>query len=136
MSFLPKTTIENISENTEPLEYIDYLLDKKTMKFTVIGNEKESIKNWIEWAIKINRYKYEIFPYNYGNELYDEIKGKNLSEEETRDLVEYCIIDCLKVLQWIDTVEVRDIRIDGKKISCRVIVKTIFGEEIEDEYNI
>lgn len=136
MSFLPNEVIENINNIESEKEYIDFLLDKNTMKFTTIGNQTESLKNWIEWAIKINRYKYEIFPYNYGNELYDELLGKTMDDEEKRDLVEYCIIDAISPLQWIDNVEVRDIKFDGTKVSCRIIVKTLFGEEIEDEYNI
>lgn len=136
MSFLPSSEIEYKEAESSNQEYVDYLLDKNTMKFTAIGNQEESLRNWIEWAIKISRYKYEIFPFNYGNELYDELKGQSKSEEEIKDLVEYCIIDCLKVLQWIDEVEVRDIVVDGKKVSCRVIVKTIYGEEINNEYNI
>ena len=136
MSFLPNSEIENITTTEDNQEYIDYLLDKNTMKFTAIGNQTESLKNWIEWAIKISRYKYEIFPFNYGNELYDELKGQTKTGEEIKDLVEYCIIDCLKVLQWIDEIEVRNIEIKGKKVSCKVIVKTIYGEEIENGYNI
>ena len=136
MSFLPNEVIENINNIESEKEYIDFLLDKNTMKFTTIGNQTESLKNWIEWAIKINRYKYEIFPYNYGNELYDELLGKTMDDEEKRDLVEYCIIDAISPLQWIDNVEVRDIKFDGTKVSCRIIVKTLFEEEIEDEYNI
>ena len=136
MSFLPNTAIKDIETIESDKEYIDFLLDKNTMRFTTIGNQKESLKNWIEWAIRINRYKYEIFPYNYGNELYDELLGKNMDEEEKRDLVEFCIIDAIKPLQWIDDVEVSNIEFNGTKVSCRVIVKTLFGEEIEDEYNI
>ena len=135
MSFLPSTVVENIDENGQQ-EYIDFLLDKNTMKFTIIGTEEESIKNWVEWAIKISRYKYPIFPYNYGNELYDELIGKTLSDEELKDLVEYCIIDCLQVFQWIDKVDIVDVKRDGKKVYCKIVIKTIYGMEIEDEFNI
>ena len=133
MSFLPNVEIESI-ENTEMEEYLDFVLDKDTMKFTSIGNQNESIKSWVEWAIKNERYKYAIFPYNYGNEIYDELIGSRKSEEEMKDLVEYCIIDALKVFQYIDDVEVYDIKIEDSKISCKVLVKTIYGEEIKDEY--
>ena len=136
MSFLPNSAIENIETEIKAKEYIDFLLDKNTMKFTTIGTQEESLKNWIEWAIKIDRYKYPIFPYNYGCEINNELRGKVKDNEETIDLIEFYIIDSLKVLQWIDEVEVRDIKIDGIKISCKIIVKTIYGENIEDEYNI
>ncbi|MBR1844276.1 MAG: DUF2634 domain-containing protein [Lachnospiraceae bacterium] len=135
MSFLPNIIVENIEANGQQ-EYIDFILDKDTKKFTVIGNERESIISWVEWAIRINRYKYPIFPYNYGCELSDEIKGKVLNDEELKDIVEYCIVDCLKVFQWIDEVEVRNIKKENTKVSCRIIIKTIYGEEIDNEYNI
>lgn len=136
MSFLPSGILEQTQENKieNVAEYNDFILDPNTMKFTAIGNQKESLKEWIRCALTIPRYTYSVCPYNYGHE-FNELTDSSLSEEEKKDLCELYIIEALKVNEYIDDVVVENVVIKDDKISADVKVKDIFGEEIEYEYN-
>lgn len=136
MSFLPSEIVEKIQEVKESniSEYRDFILDKNTNKLIAIGNQKESLREWIESALLIPRYQYSVCPYNYGHEL-GELMDASLAKEEKKDLIELYITDALKINEYIDEVIVRNIEINGEKIKADVLVKDIFGEEIDYEYN-
>ena len=136
MSFLPSEIVEKIQEVKESniSEYRDFILDKNTNKLIAIGNQKESLREWIESALLIPRYQYSVCPYNYGHEL-GELMDASLTKEEKKDLIELYITDALKINEYIDEVIVRNIEINGEKIKADVLVKDIFGEEIDYEYN-
>ena len=136
MSFLPSEIVEKIQEVKESniSEYRDFILDKNTNKLIAIGNQKESLREWIESALLIPRYQYSVCPYNYVHEL-GELMDASLAKEEKKDLIELYITDALKINEYIDEVIVRNIEINGEKIKADVLVKDIFGEEIDYEYN-
>ena len=98
MSFLPSEIVEKIQEVKESniSEYRDFILDKNTNKLIAIGNQKESLREWIESALLIPRYQYSVCPYNYGHEL-GELMDASLAKEEKKDLIELYITDALKI---------------------------------------
>ena len=137
MSFLPSEILENIqsAKQTEDVaEYHDFILDENTMKLTAIGNQKESLKEWIKNALRITRYEYSICPYDYGQD-FNELNDSSYTVEEKKDLFELYIIETLKVNEYIADVVVENIEINGDSASADIKVKDIFGDEIEYEYN-
>lgn len=137
MSFLPVEIVENINEYKQENinEYYDFIYDENTHRLTTIGNQRESLREWIRCALLIPRYVYGICPFDYGQE-FSELVDAGLSEEEKKDLFEYFIIDALKVNEFIDDVVVENIIINNDKISANINIKSIFGDEIDYEYNI
>lgn len=136
MSFLPSEITEKlqVAKNENIAEYNDFILDKNTMKLTAIGNQKESLKEWIRCALLIPRYAYSVCPYNYGQE-FSELIDSSYTEEEKKDLLELFIIEALKVNEYISDVVVDNIIIQNNKMSANIKVKDIFGDEIDYEYN-
>ncbi len=137
MSFLPGEIELSEYENNEIKEYKDYILDPNTMKFKGIGNtEVESLREWVREALSIERYKYSIFPYEYGNEIETLIGTETLDEEDLKYYVETYITEALMVNQYIANVTVSNIKLYNNHISCIIIIDTVYGEKINYEHFI
>ena len=138
---IPNEVLNNLTEYSETTinEYLDYIYDENTHKMTIIGTEAKSIQQWCKWAIITERYKYSIYDWSYGSEIVDELYGQSNTDENIKDMIELDIIECLKANQFIDEVEVKEITLSRHptiNIYMKVYIKTIFGEEITDEYNL
>lgn len=95
---------------------------------------KEAVKTWCYKALQVNRYKLEMYSWNYGVE-FENLIGKHFSHQLVRsELIRY-IQEALQVNQYISGVS--DIIINFKngylEVSCTI--NTIYGD-VEVSVNV
>ena len=87
----------------------------------------EAIKVWIWLALRTPRYRYVIYPWDYGNEV-DDLIGTNHTMEYIETEVPRMIEECLLVNEHIKGVSDFDITYDSDKLTCKFKVMTDYGE--------
>jgi hypothetical protein len=106
----------------------EYNYDLNTGK---IGNgfvdDKETLKIWIHFALKTERYKHLIYSWYYGNEV-NNIIGKKTTRGLFNSEVKRYIEECLLVNDYITGIQDLKIEKDGSKLTIDFTVLTILGE--------
>lgn len=87
----------------------------------------EALKVWVWVALHTNRYRFEIYSWDFGHELEDMI-GKTYSEEyitsETESLVEECLLVNEKIIGISDF----ECSIEKDKLVISFTILSVYGE--------
>ncbi len=87
----------------------------------------EAVKVWIWKALHTDRYRYEAYTWEYGNEL-ETLIGSDFSDELKQSEAIRYVKEALEICPYIERVE--QVKVDFKDstftISCKV--QTIYGE--------
>lgn len=127
MSFPFETDNETISEKAVnvPREYeIDFDTGELTGK---IVDGLEAIKIWIYNSLRTTRYRFDIFSWDYGNEIEDLI-GNSYTQEYIEIEVKRMIEECLSINEYITGIDNFSVSFDTDKLSVFLTVNTLFGE--------
>jgi len=111
----------------------EYGIDFKTGKLTgKIVDGAEAVKVWAWLALKAVRYRFEIYTWNYGNEL-ESLIGAAYSQEYIESEVTRMIEDAFSIN--IDILSIEGLVCDFKedKLIIQATILTIFGRE---EFNV
>lgn len=137
MSLLPSFILDEIEvykspEIKVPREYeIDYETGQMTGK---IVEGLEAIKVWIWLVLKIPRYRYLLFSWDYGNE-YEALIGKSYSEEYLQAEAKRMTEDCLLMNEYITSIENFSASFIGETLNLSFTVNTKYGA-VEIKTNI
>lgn len=137
MSLLPSFILDEIEvykspEIKVPREYeIDYETGQMTGK---IVEGLEAIKVWIWLVLKIPRYRYLLFSWDYGNE-YEALVGKSYSEEYLQAEAKRMTEDCLLMNEYITSIENFSASFIGETLNLSFTVNTKYGA-VEIKTNI
>lgn len=125
---------EEIEETEEEEEWYprEYDLDFKTGKLTgKIAEGARAIAVWAYLAIKIARYEFFQYSWDYGSEFYDLI-GRTYSDEYIESEVERIVTDCLEVNPYINGIEDLVIEKSDEILKIKFTILTDYGEEEVD----
>ena len=137
MSLLPSFILDEIEvykspEIKVPREYeIDYETGQLTGK---IVEGLEAIKVWIWLVLRIPRYRYLLFSWDYGNE-YESLIGKSYSEEYLQAEAKRMTEDCLLMNEYITSIENFSASFIEETLNLSFTVNTKYGA-VEIKTNI
>lgn len=125
---------ENAVETTEKIMplYKDIAWDYENNKPIVIDGVfklvtgVEAIKGWIYRIIQTERYKHEIYSWNYGSEI-STIVGKTynaLNKSESERIVK----ECIRMNPYVTDVTIIESIFSDNKITMKFEVDTIYGK--------
>ena len=139
MSILPCYLSSTIQAQTATAAVVEipkeYEVDFETGQLTGRTVEGlEAIKVWIWCCLHTQRFRYQIYSWDYGADL-EQYVGQTLTDEyletDLRDEIE----DALKVSQYITGIEDYAFERTGSKITVSFSVQTLLGS-IEEEYDV
>lgn len=114
---------EKIKEET-PTEYeIDF---KKNCLTGNIVKGKKAIQIWIWLALKIARYRFQIYSWDYGNEFEDLI-GQVYSDEYLETELLRMTEECLLIHEQIQTISDFSMERNKDKVTISFVANTIYG---------
>lgn len=117
--------LEDTSEYDVPTEYgVDFETGQLTGE---IVTGIEAIKVWIWLSLRTPRYRYVIYPWEYGNEL-DGLIGTSHTMEYIETEVPRMIEECLFVNEHIKEISDYEITYTRDKLLCKFRVTTDYGE--------
>ena len=90
---------------------------------------REAVKVWAYKALNTPRYAYEMYSWNYGNEM-ESLIGQAYTEDLKRSELPRYVEECLLIIPNITAVENIDLFLIGDKLSGSCEIKTIYGEEM------
>lgn len=91
----------------------------------VTGNE--ALKVWVYKTLKISRYRYLSFSWQYGSEL-DALIGQALPLKEQAKKIQTSIEDELRINPYIKGVKHFELTVDEGERVASFILETIYGE--------
>lgn len=124
--YIEEEEIENEEiENKIPREYeIDF---KENCLTGNIVEGKEAIKIWIWLALKIARYRFQIYTWDYGNE-YESLIGTVHSDEYLETELLKMTEECLLIHDQIESISNFSIERNAEKITMSFVANTTYGE--------
>lgn len=132
---LPSFVTQEIKTFKENQKYIDakeFAFDfneKKMIDGTV--EKKSAVKIWIYNALKTERYRWEIYSWQYGSSL-EQYIGKSYSDAYINDSVKKEVTEALKVNTNItDVKDFKAYMLDDTTLHMEFYVVTKWGEEVE-----
>lgn len=123
----PFETEEIITEDilTIPKEYE---IDFATGQFTGnIVEGVEAVKVWIYNTLRVQRYKYVIFSWDYGKEL-DDLIGQSFTQEYLEIEAKRMIEECLLVNENITSIDDFMVSLNDENLTISFTASTLFGE--------
>lgn len=93
----------------------------------VVISGKDAVLVWAWKAIHTQRYRYEIYTWDYGCEV-DSLIGKPISEELKQSEAERYVRDCLLINPYITAVGDITVTFSDGVLSISAIIETIYGE--------
>jgi len=93
----------------------------------VMVEGKEAVMVWAWNALHTERFRYEIYTWNYGNET-DSLIGQNFSEELKQSESARYVKECLLINPYITDVKNIEVNFDDKTLSIKGTLVTIYGE--------
>lgn len=87
----------------------------------------EAVKVWIWKALHTDRYRYEAYTWEYGNELEDLI-GSDFSDELKQSEAIRYVKEALEICPYIERVEQVKVNFEDSTFTISVKVQTIYGE--------
>ena len=125
-----ETTIESI--NTELPLLKEFAIDFKTGN-PVIENKsfkliegKEALKIWIYKALKIDRFQYEIYSWNFGSEISD-LMGKGYTQALTQSEIKRYIEEALYINPYVKEVQILETSFKDNTLSVKLSVDSVYG---------
>jgi len=132
---LPSFVTQEIKTFKENQKYIDakeFAFDfneKKMIDGTV--EKKSAVKIWIYNTLKTERYRWEIYSWQYGSSL-EQYIGKSYSDAYINDSVKKEVTEALKVNTNItDVKDFKAYMLDDTTLHMEFYVVTKWGEEVE-----
>lgn len=123
---LEEELLEEETEEYYPREYgIDFSTGKLTGK---IVEGKEALAVWLYLALKIERYKFYTYSWDYGNEL-NSLIGKNYSQDHMDSEVKRMITDCIEENPYIEGIENLKVDRTDEGLFISFLILTDYGEE-------
>lgn len=102
----------------------DFILEDG--KFKVVEG-LEAINIWIYKTLRIERYRYMAYSWNYGHEL-ESLTGKSLSKEAMESEIKRLMRECLSVNPYILGINNLTTHKEKDTVNINAIVSTIYGE--------
>ncbi len=93
----------------------------------VVVTGAEAVKVWAWNALQTQRYRWELFSPQYGNEL-TRLVGQSFAAETKRAEAARYIQECLLVSPYITRVEVSGLALRGSWLEAQISISTIYGE--------
>lgn len=87
---------------------------------------REAVKVWAYKALNTPRYAYEMYSWDYGNEM-ESLIGQAYTEDLKRSEIPRYVQECLLINPYITAVENIDMSLSGDKLSGSCEIKTIYG---------
>lgn len=124
--------IKTFKENQKYIDAKEFAFDfneKKMIDGTV--EKKSAVKIWIYNALKTERYRWEIYSWQYGASL-EQYIGKSYSDAYINDSVKKEVTEALKVNTNItDVKDFKAYMLDDTTLHMEFYVVTKWGEEVE-----
>lgn len=122
--------IENKNTDLPPLKEIaiDFITGNpivENKQFKVVEGI-EALKVWIYRALKIERFVYDIYSWNFGNEMHM-LRGKNYSQALTNEEVKRYIKEAILINPYIVEVNVENVEFEDSLLSVSLKLDTVFG---------
>lgn len=115
-------------EEKEEEVYKEYEIDWETGQLTGrIVEELEAVKVWIYLALQTERYVFEQFTWDYGNEL-STLIGTSNNQEYLQMEVKRMVKDCLSVNEHITDIDNFQCEVEDEKITITFTAVTDYGE--------
>ncbi len=93
----------------------------------VIITGNEAVLVWARKALQTQRYRYEIYTWDYGSEV-ESLIGQPLSGElKESEAIRY-VKECLMINPYITDVQDIAVVIEGEKLNIECTIETIYGE--------
>lgn len=124
--------IEEEEQEAAPLPE-EYEIDFNTMKLTgkkVSG--KEALKIWCFFALKIERYRFRAFSWEYGAEFEDLI-GASFGRDFQESEIKRRIAEALCVHPYITDVSDFEVSFENDRLFLKCTVETDFGSFVLNE---
>lgn len=100
----------------------------------ILGNKsfkvvegKEALKVWIFKALKIDRFQYEIYSWDFGSEIMD-LMGKGYTKELTKSEVERYIKEALEINPYISRIDILDVDFLDNVLKVNLKIASIYGD--------
>lgn len=125
-SYLPSEIANAVDTyKKEEVKYKDFYFDEVSGKFTgQVVEGVEALKGWIYFALRIARYRYPIYSWNYGCEL-ETVISQTFDDEYLESEVKRFIEEALLINPYIT--EISDVAVskenDKLNVSCKVETK-------------
>ena len=134
MSFFPfisvDETIETMSSELPLLK--EFAIDFKTGN-PIIENKgfkllegNEALRVWIYKALKVDRFQYEIYSWNFGSEISD-LMGKGYTPALTQSEIKRYIEEALSTNPYIEEVKIEETSFKDNTLSVKLTVNSIYG---------
>ena len=134
MSFFPfisvDETIETMSSELPLLK--EFEIDFKTGN-PIIENKgfkllegNEALRVWIYKALKVDRFQYEIYSWNFGSEISD-LMGKGYTPALTQSEIKRYIEEALSTNPYIEEVKIEETSFKDNTLSVKLTVNSIYG---------
>ncbi len=124
--------IKTFKENQKYIDAKEFAFDfneKKMIDGTV--EKKSAVKIWIYNTLKTERYRWEIYSWQYGASL-EQYIGKSYSDAYINDSVKKEVTETLKVNNNItDVKDFKAYMLDDTTLHMEFYVVTKWGEEVE-----
>jgi len=135
MSLFPFATTEEVtlaSTEVTASSIREYELDFKTGKLTgKIVTGVDAICVWAYLALKARRYKWVIYSWTYGDEIYD-LLGNSYSEEYLKSEVQRYMEECLFENEHITAIEELSVSQVNEKLYIQFrLVTDVGSKEVE-----
>lgn len=128
-SYLPSEIANNIENNVkEEVKFKDFFFDETTGKFSgQVVEGVEALKGWIYFALRIARYRYPIYSWNYGCEL-ETVINKTYDEEYLNSEVKRFIEEALLINPYITSIDDVSVEKENEKLNVSCKVETKYGD--------
>lgn len=129
MSYLTQEIVNDIENyNTEDKVYTDFYFDEESHSFSGgIVDKIEALKGYIYLALNVDRYKYPIYSFDYGNEI-STIIAEDIEDELLESKCKQFIKDALLINPYIKDITDINVERNNTKVSIDFIVNSIYGD--------
>lgn len=105
-----------------------WIIDRKTMQVAYMDEGLESVRQAVEIALNVDRFRWQIYNTNFGNELNDLIgDDADYIKSEFQRMVD----DALSVDDRVIDTSDYTFSVDGDSITITFTVNTVFGQLAE-----
>lgn len=88
----------------------------------------EALKVWIYRALKVERFVYDIYSWDFGSEMYS-LFGKGYSNALTKEEVKRLAKEAVLINPYILDVEIKDISFIDADLTINMKIESVFGDE-------
>lgn len=97
----------------------------------VLVSGNEALKIWLFFALITERFMYEAYSKNYGNDVWT-LMGEVISDGfKKAEIKRYCK-ECIMANPYIRSIDKIDVEVDGSKVFVYIKVTSIYEDEVID----